>query len=237
MKVTFPSSVSEPMGLPNSAASPHHVQHVVPDLEGQAQLLGVRLSAAAISRAASARRRRTPITAGPGDHGPGLRARWTSVTSASVCGAWRVSSTWPATMPSAPADLRQDAAAGEPGGSSSSARRRQDQAVGLRLEGVPRQHAPASRRRPCGWWACPGAGRRCPCRAGRRGSGSRCAPAPGRRPWAGPSSRSAGPPAGQNSRVSTGRMRLPSGQQAVAHGLMQVPPRSRTFPAKQGRSR
>ena len=46
--------------------------------------------------------------------------------------------------------------------------------------------SPASRRIPCGWWACPAADRRRPCRADRRGSGSSCVPAPARRHRAAP---------------------------------------------------
>ncbi|CAN4044187.1 HTH-type transcriptional repressor yvoA, partial [Dysosmobacter welbionis] len=47
-----------------------HVQHVVPDLEGQPQLLGVRFGGGH-QPAASARRGHAQA-AGPGDHGPGL---------------------------------------------------------------------------------------------------------------------------------------------------------------------
>ena len=55
---------------------------------------------------------------------------------------------------------------------------------------------PGSRRTSCGWWAGPGADRRHPCRADRRGSGNNCAPVPGRRHRAEPDA-SRCPPAGQ----------------------------------------
>ena len=99
MKVTFPSSLSEPMGLPNSAASPH-TSSMSSRIWKASPSSWAYVSAAAISPplppAAATPRRQAPAIMAP------VLSRWTSVTSASVFGAWRVSSTWPATMPSAP---------------------------------------------------------------------------------------------------------------------------------------
>lgn len=39
---------------------------------------------------------------------------------------------------------------------------------------------------PCGWWACPGGSRRCPCRGDRRGSETSCESSPWRTPPAWP---------------------------------------------------
>ena len=78
--------------------------------------------------------------AGTGNHGAGFLRRCTSASSVSVFGAWSVSSTWPATMPSAPAALariRPPARRGAPP-AVSGAPSTSDKS--LRLEGIPRQH-------------------------------------------------------------------------------------------------
>ncbi|CAN4032121.1 aminoacyl-tRNA hydrolase, partial [Dysosmobacter welbionis] len=113
-----------------------HVQHVVPDLEGQPQLLGVRFGGGH-QPAASARRGHAQA-AGPGDHGPGLEPvdlRHLRLGLRGVEGVQHLARHHAVRA----GDLRQDAAAGGPA-ALVQPRRRQDQAVGLRLEGVPRQH-------------------------------------------------------------------------------------------------